>query len=95
MLTLDTFTELKDWLRIDGPDDDKVLALLLNSAKNFLEGAGVPEASITTNTLDLYKHALLIHIGMEYEADERKISILEKAFQSKLLQLRAGIIVVE
>lgn len=95
MLTLTNFTELKEWLRIDGTADDNILTLLLNSAKSYLEGAGVPEASIPADKLDLYKQALLIHIEMGYETDERKIPILERAFQSILLQLRAGLIVIE
>jgi hypothetical protein len=93
MLTLETFTELKDWLRVDGSEDDKVLTLLLGAAKTYLEGAGVPEAKITEGTLDLYKQALLIYMEIDYEYDDRKIPKLERAFQRILLQLKAGIVV--
>jgi uncharacterized phage protein (predicted DNA packaging) len=95
MITLTNFTELKVWLRIDSADDDAVLSLLLNSAKSYLEGAGIPELEITDQNLDLYKQALLIYIEMKYDTDERKINKLEKSFQSILLQLRAGLIVIE
>lgn len=91
MLTLENFTELKTALRIDGSEDDKVLALLLKSAKAYLKGAGVPEEKITEETLDLYKQAIILYLGFDYEYEERKIAKLEKAFQRILLQLRAGI----
>ena len=35
--------ELKDYLRIDGEDEDGTLNLLLSSSKAFLKYAGVPE----------------------------------------------------
>lgn len=91
MLTLENFTELKTALRIDGSEDDIVLALLLNAAKAYLKGAGVPEEKITEETLDLYKQAIILYLGFDYEYEERKIAKLEKAFQRILLQLRAGI----
>lgn len=91
MLTIETFKELKDWLRIDGADDDKVLTLLLSAAKSYLEDAGVPESAITESKLDKYKQALLIYIEMDYEYDERKIPRLENALNRLLLQLRAGV----
>ncbi|MBN6887019.1 putative phage protein (predicted DNA packaging) [Cytobacillus horneckiae] len=91
MLTLENFPELKDALRIDGSEDDNVLTLLLNAAKIYLEGAGVPEEKITDSTLSLYKQAIIIYLNFDYEYDERKIAKLERAFQRILLQLRAGI----
>jgi uncharacterized phage protein (predicted DNA packaging) len=91
MLILENFTELKTALRIDGSEDDKVLALLLNAAKTYLKGAGVPEEKITEDTLDLYKQAIILYLGIDYEYEERKIAKLERAFQRILLQLRAGI----
>lgn len=91
MLTIENFTELKTALRIDGSEDDKVLALLLKSAKAYLKGAGVPEEKITEETLDLYKQAIILYLGFDYEYEDRKIAKLERAFQRILLQLRAGI----
>lgn len=91
MLTLENFPELKIALRIDGSEDDSVLTLLLNAAKGYLEGAGVPEAKISEETLDLYKHALIIYLEMDYEYDEKKIPRLERAFNRILLQLKAGV----
>ncbi|MDY7224658.1 head-tail connector protein [Halalkalibacterium halodurans] len=90
MLTLENFPELKTALRIDGSEDDKVLTLLLNAAKTYLENAGIPEASIHKDHLDLYKQAILIYIGLDYEYDDRKIPKLERALQRILLQLRVG-----
>lgn len=91
MLTLENFPELKTALRIDGSEDDKVLALLLKAAKTSLKIAGVPEDKITVETLDLYKQAIILYLGFDYEYEERKIAKLERAFQRILLQLRAGI----
>ncbi|MEK4871559.1 head-tail connector protein [Niallia sp. FSL W8-1348] len=91
MITLENFTELKDAIRIDGSEDDSVLTLLLNAAKGYLEGAGVPEAKISEETLDLYKQALIIYLEMDYEYDEKKIPRLERSFNRILLQLKAGV----
>ncbi|PAD70882.1 hypothetical protein CHH83_01400 [Bacillus sp. 7586-K] len=91
MLTLENFPELKTALRIDGSEDDKVLALLLKSAKTDLKIAGVPEEKITEETIDLYKRAIILYLGFDYEYEERKIAKLERAYQRILLQLRAGI----
>ena len=91
MITLENFIELKDALRIDGSEDDNVLALLLNSAKAYLKGAGVPEEKITDETIDLYKQALIIYLEMDYEYDEKKIPRLERSFTRILLQLKAGV----
>lgn len=91
MLTLESFTEIKDWLRIDGNEDDKVLTLLLNAAKSYLEDAGVPESVITDKNLDKYKQAILTYIEMDYEYDERKIPRLNNSLNRLLLQLRAGV----
>lgn len=91
MITLYNFPELKTALRIDGSEDDEVLALLLNAAKAYLSGAGVPEDKITSENLGLYKQSIILYIGVEYEYEERKIAKLERAFQRILLQLRAGI----
>ena len=91
MLSIDNFSELKDALRIDGSDEDNVLELLLNAAKIYLKGAGVPEEKITKDTMDLYKQAILIYLEMDYEYDVRKISKLERAFIRILLQLKAGV----
>lgn len=92
MLTFESFIELKDWLRVDGFDDDNVLKLLFKAAKIYIEGAGVPEKAITEETLDLYKQSILIYIEMDYETDERKMVRLEKGFQRILLQLKAGVL---
>ncbi len=91
MITLENFPELKTALRIDGSEDDKVLALLLKAAKTSLKGAGVPEEKITDETRDLYKQAIILYLGFDYEYEERKITKLERAYQRILLQLRAGI----
>lgn len=91
MITLENFPELKTALRIDGSEDDKVLTLLLKAAKTSLEVAGVPEEKITDRTIDLYKQAIILYLGFDYEYEERKITKLERAYQRILLQLRAGI----
>lgn len=91
MLTLQSFPELKDSLRIDGSEDDDVLILLLDAAKASLKVAGVPEDKMTTDYLPLYKQAIILYLEMDYEYDEKKIPRLERAFNRILLQLKAGV----
>src|SRR4051812_39598955 len=87
-----TLDELKKALRIDGVEDDTVLISLLNAAKSYLNGAGVPESLVSSDDLDLYNQAITLYIGLDYEYDDRKIPKIERAFQRILLQLKAGLI---
>ncbi|MBH8605994.1 head-tail connector protein [Thermoactinomyces sp. CICC 10521] len=84
MLTL-TLDELKNYLRIDGSEDDSFLTLLIDSAKEYLTNAGVPESDS-----NLYKLAVMLYIAMQYENRDpsARMDGFNFALQSIILQLK-------
>ncbi|MBA4543850.1 phage gp6-like head-tail connector protein [Thermoactinomyces daqus] len=84
MLTL-TLDELKNYLRIDGSEDDSFLTLLIDSAKEYLINAGVPESDS-----NLYKLAVMLYIAMQYENRDpsARMDGFNFALQSIILQLK-------
>lgn len=82
----DTFLEeLKGYLRIDGSEDDIVLTLLVEAAKEYLANAGVKEEPSS-----LYKLAIMLYVALHYENRDPSIKI-EKfnfALESIILQLK-------
>ena len=77
--------ELKKFLRIDGSEDDDILTLLVNAAKEALKKAGVPESDS-----DLYKLAVMLYVVLYYENRDpsTKMDKLNFAFESIVLQLK-------
>lgn len=77
--------ELKNYLRIDGSEDDSILTLLIDGAKEFLKNAGVPETDSA-----LYKLAVMLYVGLHYENRDpgSKMDKLNFAFESIVLQLK-------
>ncbi|WP_328699976.1 head-tail connector protein [Chengkuizengella marina] len=77
--------QLKEYLRIDGSEDDVILTLLLDAAIEFLVKAGVPETES-----NLYKLAVMLYVTLHYENRDPSQSIekLNFAFQSIILQLK-------
>ena len=77
--------ELKKYLRIDGSEDDDILTLLIDSAKEFLKNAGVPESESK-----LYKLAVMLYVSLHYENRDPSVKIdkLNFAFESIVLQLK-------
>lgn len=77
--------ELKGYLRIDGSEDDTVLTLLVEAAKEYLANAGVKE-----DTSSLYKLAIMLYVALHYENRDPSVKI-EKfnfALESIILQLK-------
>jgi uncharacterized phage protein (predicted DNA packaging) len=77
--------ELKNYLRIDGSEDDALLTLLVGGAKEYLANAGVPESDG-----DLYKLAVMLYVALHYENRDPSVKI-EKfnfALESIILQLK-------
>ncbi|WP_416729204.1 head-tail connector protein [Fictibacillus sp. JL2B1089] len=81
-LTLD---ELKNWLRIDGSEDDGLLTLLISAAKEDLKDSGVPESNKPH-----YKLAVMLYVSLHYENRDpsSKIEKLNKPYQDLILKLK-------
>lgn len=81
--------DVKTYLRVDGGEDDSILALLIGSAEEYLANAGVPESVKDT---EQYKLTVILLVANDYEnrnpaIDASKISF---SLQSKILQLKKG-----
>jgi uncharacterized phage protein (predicted DNA packaging) len=59
--------EMKEYLRIDGGEDDFLISSLILGAEQFLMGTGVPG---TSKTLELYAVALKMLVTHWYENRE-------------------------
>lgn len=80
----------KEYLRIDGAEDDGFLSFLIDSAKEYLGNAGVPDSNSKT-----YELAILMLVTHWYENREQNIvgkttTAIEHGIQSIILQLKAG-----
>lgn len=82
-----TLDDVKDYLRVDGNDEDALLGLLLEAAKEFLSQAGVPESEKA-----LYKVAVFMHVAMHYENRnlENKLEGYEQVFHHIIPKLKEG-----
>lgn len=80
----------KEYLRIDGDHDNQMLGLLIDSAKEYMENAGVKE--LTDNKL--YNLAIIMLVTHWYENREQVTNSIPKnltlGLQSIILQLKAG-----
>ncbi|BAD74817.1 MULTISPECIES: head-tail connector protein [Geobacillus] len=80
-----SLNEVKNYLRIDGSEDDAILTLLIDGAKEYLKNAGVPESDSA-----LYKLAVMLYVALHYENRDpsAKMDKLNFAFESIVLQLK-------
>ncbi|MNW39625.1 Phage gp6-like head-tail connector protein [compost metagenome] len=81
---------LKSYLRIDGSEDDTVLALLLGAAKEYLRNAGVQEPQGDEDS-KLYDLAVMLRVHRERARDYKEVERVEKSLTSIILQLKTGI----
>jgi uncharacterized phage protein (predicted DNA packaging) len=81
-LTLD---ELKNYLRIDEDEDDGLLALLIDGAKEYLMNAGVVESNQA-----LYKLAVMLYVALHYENRDPSVKMerFNCALEGVVLQLK-------
>jgi len=77
--------ELKKFLRIDGSEDDDILTLFVEGAKEYLANAGVPESNNK-----LYKIAVMLYCALHYENRDPAVQIdrFNFALESIILQLK-------
>jgi uncharacterized phage protein (predicted DNA packaging) len=79
---------LKTYLRIDGGEEDKFLALLVSAAENDLKASGVPDDMKSDEMYDL---ATMLYVSLHYENRDPSIQIdkLNTAYQSLILKLKS------
>jgi len=77
---------LKQYLRIDGTEEDDFLGFLMETAKEFLKGAGVEESE--SNRYELAVMILVSHWYENREAIGKVTSQIEYSLQSLILQLK-------
>jgi len=79
---------VKKYLRIDGSEDDEVLALLIESAEEELEESGIPEERKKERRYEL---AVMLYVTLFYENRDPSIQIdkLNTAYQSLILKLKS------
>lgn len=80
-----TLGELKEYLRIDGSQDDFVLALLIDAAKEYMTDAGVVESDKAR-----YKLAIMLYCTLYYENRDPSIKIdgFNASLESIIMQLK-------
>lgn len=76
---------VKQQLRIDGSEEDALLQLLIDSAKEYLLRSGVRESDTA-----LYKTAVITHVLLSYENRDKTLNVwsLESVLRTAILQLR-------
>ncbi|EOO28620.1 hypothetical protein IIU_05738 [Bacillus cereus VD133] len=74
-------SQVKEYLRIDGSEDDRNLTLLLDAAKEWLADSGVPEKDTS-----LYQVTVLIYVALQYDPDTYKR--LEPSLERNVLTMR-------
>lgn len=82
---------VKQYLRIDGDHDNDMLGLLISSAKEYLDNAGVEQQES-----ELYKLAITMLVTHWYEErqqtiDGRTSQVIDLGLQTVILQLKAGV----
>lgn len=82
---------VKEYLRIDGDQDDSMLGLLIDSAKEYLDDSGV---KVTEGSQ--YKLAIVMLVKQWYEDNRsddtpnRKAMRIDHGLQSIILKLKVG-----
>jgi uncharacterized phage protein (predicted DNA packaging) len=87
-LTLNDF--IKKQLKIDGSEEDEILALLIAGAKEFLTKAGVPAPLSEDEMSSQFKLAVYIHTLLNYQNYESSLNVdaLNNSLTTIILQLR-------
>lgn len=80
-------TLLKNYLRIDGSEDDAILTLLVGAAEKDLKDSGVPKPTETDERYDL---AVMLYCALHYENRDPSLKIdkLNTAYMSLILKLK-------
>lgn len=81
---------VKEYLRIDGSEDDPVLALLIGAAEEYLTNAGVVKPEEGKKS-DLYNLAVCLRVHRERARDAKEVERVEKSLTSIILQLKTSV----
>lgn len=89
-MPLTLFEFIKKQLKIDGSEEDDILALLIDGAKEYLNEAGVLEPTTEDEMSPLYKQAVYIFTLLNYQNYESTMNVeaLNRALTTLILQLR-------
>lgn len=89
-MPLTLFEFIKKQLKIDGSDDDDVIALLIDGAKEHLKEAGVLEPTTEDEMSALYKQAIYIQTLLNYQNYESSLNVeaLNRALTAIILKIR-------
>ncbi|MDY7222083.1 head-tail connector protein [Halalkalibacterium halodurans] len=91
---------LKGFLRIDGSEDDHLLASLVSAAKSAMRKAGVEEPKVEpeapeeekkkqAETLEQYNLAIMLYVKREYDPlTGLELERIKNAIEGIILQLR-------
>ncbi|WP_459503076.1 head-tail connector protein [Bacillus sp. C1] len=76
---------IKNRLKIDGNEEDMILQLLIDGAKESLRESGVLESEKA-----LYKIAVITHVLLNYENHDKSLNVpaLKQSLETTILQLR-------
>lgn len=100
-----TLGELKTYLRIDGGEDDQILALLVEAAKGYLTDAGIVKMDSLPDDADpeekervqqyiaRYNLAVMLYVALHYENRDpaQKMDRFSFALESIILQLKTSV----
>lgn len=81
---------VKEYLKLDGSEDDNILALLIGAATEYLKNAGVPPPAEGEDN-DLYDLAVMLRVGRELARDDKEVERIEKSLTSIILQLKTSV----
>ena len=88
-----TLIEIKEYLKVDGNDDDKLIEMLQLEAEEYLTGAGIAK----DYTKNRYKLAVLLLVSDGYEnrqiRSDKSVNVIDRVNRIILqLQLEVGVI---
>lgn len=82
-------TTLKNYLRIDGSEDDQILTLLVGVAKKDLKDSGVAEPAAGSPD-ERYDLLVMLNVALHYENRDPSIKIekLNYAYENLILKMK-------
>lgn len=78
---------VKQFLKLEGGENDNILSLLIANAEEYLAQSGVVSQPLNPQ----YQVAVIVHVLLHYENYDKSLNVkaLEKSLQTSVLQLRS------